>query len=125
MESKIKKAIRTKVKKSIESILVSGATKLIILGKIKHHSTYPYEIFKQLKTCPFTPVTKTSKSDVYNILNSLESKGLVKSESVLAGSKVQKKYSITPEGARITREAKKILIADVKNIKKLIYYEFQ
>ena len=125
MKSEIKKAIETKMKKSVESMLVSGATKLIILGKIKHHSTYPYEIFKQLKTCPFTPVTKTSKSDVYNILNALENRGLVKSEPILSGSKVQKKYSITPEGARITREAKKILISDVKNIKKLIAYEFQ
>lgn len=113
------------IEKHIDSTFVNGVTKLIILGKISHKSTYPYELFKQLKKHHFGPVTDISKSDVYNVLNALESRGLVRSESKLSGAKVQKKYSITPKGAKVAKEAKKILTNHLDDIKKLIAYEFQ
>lgn len=115
----------TWMEKYIDGTFISGATKLIILGKIKHRSTYPYELYKQLKAHHFSPIRKISKSDVYNTLNALENKGLVRSESRLSGSKVQKKYSITPKGARVAKEAKKILAEHLSDIKRLIAYEFQ
>ncbi len=109
----------------IDETFVNGVAKLIILGKVKHHSTYPYEIYKQLKKHHFGPVNCISKSGVYNILNSLEKNGLVSSEPTLFGSKVQKKYSITNDGKRVSSEAKVILTNHLNEIKKLINHEFK
>ncbi len=109
----------------IDETFVNGVAKLIILGKIRHHSTYPYEIYKQLRKHHFGPVKGISKSGIYNILNSLEKRGLVISESRLSGSKVQKKYSITNDGRRVSREAKIILTNHLNEIKRLINHEFK
>ena len=109
----------------IDSQFISGITKLIILGKIGKAGTHPYEIYKEIKDHPFAPIRGISKSDVYNTIKALETMGLISGKPGLVGSKVQKKYHLTKEGASVSRRAKKILSAHINDIKKLMAYEFR
>ena len=109
----------------IDRQFISGITKLIILGKIRKTGTHPYEIYKEIKDHPFAPIRGISKSDVYNTIKALETMGLISGKPGLVGSKMQKKYHLTKQGAEVSGRAKKILSAHLNDIKRLIAYEFK
>lgn len=108
----------------VDDAFKSGILKFVILNAVCRKSTYPYDLYKRLKKVNFGILKDINKSEVYNILNSLEGKGLVKGASHLTGSKVQKEYRITKSGYRAAMRSRKVMAKNVSNIKRLIKYEF-
>lgn len=113
------------VHRYIDNTFKSGILKFVVLNSLSRQSTYPYELFKKLKKVNFGVLKDIQKSEIYNTLNSLEAKGLVKGESRLSGSKVQKEYRITSRGMKVALRARKIMVRNVSSIKRLIAYEFE
>lgn len=113
------------IKKYIDERFVRGVTGLFIMASIKKKSTYPYALAKSLKGSKLEIFSGITKNDVYNILNSLEKKGYLKSMVVKGSSRSQKLYSITPGGRRVAEMAKKLLIKHIDATKKLIEKEFE
>jgi len=111
--------------KYIDNTFKSGILKFVILNSVSRQSTYPYELYKKLSKVNFGVLHDIQKSEVYNTLNSLEGKGLVKGESHLSGSKVQKEYKITPKGMKVAVRSRKVMAKNIQGIKKLIAYEFE
>lgn len=119
------KDIDLDVHKYIDSTFKNGILKFVILNAISKKSAYPYQLYRNLCKVNFGVLTNIKKSEVYNTLNSLESKGFVKGESRLSGSKVQKEYKITAKGSKVAVKARKVMAKNVGNIKRLIEYEFK
>ena len=113
------------IKKYIDEKFVRGVTGLFIIASIKKKSTYPYALVKSLKGSKMEMFSGITKNDVYNILNSLEKKGYLKSRVVKGFSRAQKLYSITPGGRRVAETEKKLLIRHIDATKKLIEEEFE
>ena len=109
----------------VDETFKGGILKFATLNMINKHHTYPYKLYKKMKTFHFGVLSHVEKSEVYNALNSLETKGLVKSRIHLKGSKVQKEYSLTPIGKKVLTRSRKAMLANLRNIKKLINYEFE
>ena len=117
--------IREEVHKYVDSTFKSGILKFIVLNALSKRSTYPYELYKRLRKVDFGMLRNVQKSEVYNVLNSLEAKGLVRSATHLIGAKVQKEYSATKEGRRVAVRSRKVMARNMMNVKRLIAYELE
>ena len=112
------------LRKYVDNTLRAGMKRLIVLHSIKKHRTYPYALLKVLKKSDHIVIRKITKSEIYNILNSLEKKGLVKGELKRVGQKMQKMYHITPSGNAVLLETKGIIVKYLHELKILIADEF-
>lgn len=88
--------------------VMKGIVSMIILNHVREKRVYPYALLKMFRKSPHMMMHTLGKSDIYNVFDSLEHKGLVRSRAVLVGSKVQKRYEITRKGASFLNEVRRI-----------------
>lgn len=112
----------------IDKEMRRGIAKVIMLSIIKHKKTYPYAILKVLKGIKLMHDERVldgmSKSDVYNLLSSLEKDGYITGKSTLVGKKVQKIYTTTKKGDSVVKNKDMIFNNMISSMKKLIKEEF-
>ena len=99
----------------IDNKLLTGIHTMIVLIHIEKKSTYPYALLKKFRGSRHPMLHSIDKNELYNILNSLEHRGFVKSRMVLAGSKAQKVYAITPKGDESARKFKRAFFTFIKS----------
>ena len=85
-----------------------GLINIWLLKMIEKKRTYPYALVKMLKASKSEMLRRLSRSDIYNTLNALEKRGLVRSRPVFSGEKMRKEYRLTPRGRRLIREAERV-----------------
>ncbi len=107
----------------IDRDMARGIAKLVILSQIKKNKTYPYALLRCIKGHPFLG-RFVSKSDVYNITTALEKDGYIKGNARVSGGKLQKIYTITPDGAEVVKNKDRIIRRTISDFKKLIKEEF-
>ena len=111
------------ISKTIESSLRNWMLKSIILNKVSRKESYPYDFYKKLKEADISLFKGVKKSEVYNVFNSLESKGLIKGEAKMSGKRMQRKYAITKKGARVNAMIRRKMKKNIENIKMLMDYD--
>ena len=108
------------VEEYINKAFFNGITRLMILREIMRGNDYPYGILKTLKVCHNLHVRKTTKNEIYNILNSMEKAGYVTSTPHLSGAKLQKQYKLTLKGRWLMRKASRVMVRNVRAVKRLM-----
>ena len=109
--------------KHIDSSLRNWMLKFVILNKVSRKEIYPYDLYKKLKETDIPVFKGIKKSEVYNVFNSLESKGLIKGEAKMSGKRMQKEYTITKKGSGVNAMIKKKMKKNIENIKMLVNYD--
>jgi DNA-binding PadR family transcriptional regulator len=86
---------------------------MILLAAIKEKPSYAYEIDKMLESKNMRDWLKIGVASVYQVLDRLEKKGLLKSKREREGRMpVRKRYSITDGGeAHLKKDVKKLLMS--------------
>jgi len=98
-------------------ILAPFVAKALVLRILKEKPAHGYEIAERISSILGR---KIAKSRVYNLLNTLETQGLVYSKWELAEGKARRIYYITDEGESFLEEAK----IRLKILKSVIDYIF-
>ncbi len=111
------------ISKHIDNSLRNWMLKFVILNRISRKESYPYDLYKKLREANLPVLNSVRKSEVYNVLNSLESIKLVEAELKVSGKRIQKKYHITKEGAAVNLKTKLKMKKNISNIKALMDYE--
>ncbi len=93
-----------------------GLINIWLLKIIGKHETYPYALVKACSKSRSKILKRFGKSDVYNALNALEKRGLVRSAARLRGARLRKEYRLTAKGRR--------LLYTVDKVRKQIMDEF-
>lgn len=105
-----------------------GIAKVIILSYIRQNKTYPYAVLKFLKSAKLmhghTEFENYTKSDIYNMIASLEKDGYIRSKTQMKGNKVQKIFSLTAKGESVVKNKDRIFVGMIKEMKRLIEEEF-
>ncbi len=109
----------------IDGTLKSGFAKIIILNSIRRKKTHPYALLKNLRERDYPIVGRMGKSEIYNILNALEKKGFVRSKAVMRGRVAQKRYELTPYGAKVANNSKRMISGFLAEARRLIEVEFE
>ncbi len=104
----------------IDKKILKGMHTMIVLTHIEKKSTYPYALLKRFRASRHPMLSGISKSELYNILGSLEHQGYVRGKVVLAGSKVQKVYSITPKGDDVAKSFRRVFFSFIRSASKII-----
>ena len=84
--------------------MLKNVHSIIVLVHVDAKSTYPYALLKRFRTSRHPMVSSIDKSELYNILNSLEHKGYVRSRTVRAGGKLQRVYVVTLKGGVLAKK---------------------
>lgn len=109
----------------VDETMKKGIVSAIVIHHIKKNKgTYPYALMKEFKKSRHPFLSAMDKSQVYNLLNTLEHDGFVKSKASLVGSKVQKVYSVTPKGSAYASSFMKIFSGFISSAKELVRREF-
>ncbi len=95
--------------------LLTNIHTMIVLVHIDKKSTYPYALLKKFSKSKHPLLNTIDKNEMYNILNSLEHRGYVKSRMILSNSKAQKVYSVTPKGDKIARSFRRAFFSFIKS----------
>lgn len=106
--------------RAFDAQLLSGVYKMIILHHMRGSGTYPYKLYKQLNEHLRPGMPRLSKSDLYNLVASLEKEGFIKSRAVHSGAVVHKYYTPTKKGAILVRNSRKIAIEAFEKVQQLI-----
>ncbi len=106
--------------KTFDSQLLSGVYKMIILYHMRGKGTYPYSLYKHLTEHMRPGMPKVSKSDLYNIVASLEREGFIKSKTVRNGAVVHKYYTLTERGSAVVKNSRKIAMEAFEKVRQLI-----
>lgn len=94
--------------------------KMMLLMKIKFGEVYTYGILKDFKKSGFVDFYGPSlKNDTYNTIKTLEKAGYIKVSSMLEGGRVKKYYILTKKGNAILSNAKKTMMAAMKEVNRL------
>lgn len=105
-----------------------GMAKMIILSYVRHNKTYPYAVLKFLRSVKLMHGQKEfeeyTKSDVYNIIATLEKDGYITSKAQMKGNKVEKVLTITKKGENVVKNKDMIFMGMIQQMKKLIKEEF-
>ncbi len=107
-----------------DSAFRRGIAKVIILNYLAKHKSHPYAILKGLKKVPSPAIARLSKSDIYNIISSLENEGYITSRVLLSGAKAKKIYTVTAKGGKVAHNSKRILLRHILAMKNLVKEEF-
>ncbi len=110
--------------KHIDSSFKRGVAKVVILNYLRKQKAHPYAILTALKRIPSPIMKDLSKSDVYNLISSLENDGFITARVMLSGAKAKKVYSVTAKGTKVARGARRVLLGHVIAMKKLLKEEF-
>ncbi len=100
--------------------MLKNVRTVIVLMHIEKKSTHPYALLKRFRASRHPMMRSVDKSELYNLLNSLEHKGYVRSRMVLAGNKVQKVYRLTPKGKALAKEFRRMFFKFTKEASSLI-----
>jgi DNA-binding PadR family transcriptional regulator len=105
-----------------------GMLKIMILGYVRKHRTYPYQLLKAIRSLTAlhgnNMCRHLTKNDVYNLTNSLENAGYLKSKVVLNGNKAKKVFTLTRRGKTVVKNKDKIISYMVVEMKRLAKEEF-
>lgn len=107
-----------------DSVMMKGILKIRVLMSVENKSCYPYSLLKTFKKSKHPIESGTNKSEVYNMLGSLEKQGLVRSKQAIVGSRMQRTYSITEKGRRSLKTFKSKFSAFMAEMRSLIKSEF-
>jgi len=98
--------------------------KLIILKKVERGRTYSYALIKEISRNRHigSLMNKPSeiKNEVYNQVNALEKRGMIKTEAVIEGGRLKKYYKLTSKGSYAINFIEKSFEDAKKNIIKLL-----
>ena len=119
----VQNPLEERIRKTVESSLRNWMLKSIILNKVSRKESYPYDFYKKLKEADISLFKGVKKSEVYNVFNSLESKGLIKGEAKMSGKRMQREYAITKKGARVNAMIRRKMKKNIENIKMLMDYD--
>lgn len=101
------------------SELIKGTLKTIVLKMLSDNNRmYGYEITQKVKEMTFDKIQITEGA-LYPTLHSLESEGLVTTETEYIGKRVRKYYRLSPSGKMKTQERVSEL-ADFMNTMKFL-----
>jgi DNA-binding PadR family transcriptional regulator len=113
---------------SIDKGMKKGILKVMVLSYIATKKTYPYALLKKMNE--FTSIHAghsafgdITKSDMYNIVSSLEKGGFVRSRTQLKGNKVQKMFAITTKGNAVIKNKNRIIGNMIKELTMLVKEE--
>jgi DNA-binding PadR family transcriptional regulator len=110
--------------KRFDAAMTHGALKLIVLAHFRDGGTYPYAMLKHFKSSGHRRLAGMGKSEIYNIINSLEKEGFVSHRVVKKGTQSQKHYALTPKGRKVLGTSKQIMIRAMGDFRKLVKSEF-
>ena len=113
---------------SIDKGMRKGILKVMVLSHIAARKTYPYALLKRMNDisgmhaghAAFSDITK---SDMYNIVSSLQKEGFIRSKTRLTGNRVQKIFSITPKGSSVIKNKNRIIGNMIKELTMLVKEE--
>ena len=89
---------------SYSSELIKGTLKTIVMKLLADHKKmYGYEITQKVKELKLDKIQITEGA-LYTKLHSLESEGLVTTETEFIGKRVRKYYRLSPSGKNKTKE---------------------
>ncbi|MDE1857329.1 MAG: PadR family transcriptional regulator [Candidatus Micrarchaeota archaeon] len=108
----------------IDDNLRKGIANVIVLKQLQRDKTYPYAMLKKFRQSKHRIMQDITKSDIYNILNSLEKEGFVKSRVVSGGPRPQRSYTLTKKGRRVVLRAGRILRDMITSMRALVLSEF-
>ncbi len=108
------------MEKVFDAQMLSGVYKIIILHHMKGSGTYPYKLYKHLNEHLRPGMQKVSKSDLYNLVASLEKGGFIRSRTIHTGAVVHKHYTLTKKGASIVKNSRGILMDALGKVQQLI-----
>jgi len=98
--------------------------KLMVLRRIKAGRAYSYAIIKELGNEHLSMFLKKDtgsvKNDVYNTISVLERSGYIKLSRAAASDGGKKYYRITPKGSTVLTESKRLFLASMKELMKII-----
>jgi len=109
----------------LDALLKQGLLKITVMAHLRRHGAYPYEMLKHFKSAGFPGFSKLKKSDIYNVIKSLEDDGFVKYSVVMDGARMQKRYQLTAKGAKVMKASKRIGLKALADIRRLIESEFK
>ncbi len=109
-----------------DKAMKNGVIKIMILGYIKAHKTYPYKLLGVIKSAKLVHGYKITitKNDIYNLTSALEKAGYIKGKTTLKGNKAQKVFTITKRGESVVENKNKIFMAMIDDLRKLAKAEF-
>ncbi len=110
--------------KKFDAAMMHGALKLIVLAHLRDSGTYPYAMLKHFKGSGHSFLAGMGKSEMYNIINSLEKEGFVSYRIVKKGARSQKHYALTPKGRKVIGTSKQIMTRAMGDFRKLVKSEF-
>jgi DNA-binding PadR family transcriptional regulator len=85
---------------------------------------YPYAMLKHFRSSGQHFLSEMEKSEMYNMIKSLEKEGFVTYRIVKKGARSQKHYVLTPKGRKILGTSKLILTRAMDEFRKLVKSEF-
>jgi DNA-binding PadR family transcriptional regulator len=110
--------------KRLDAAMTHGALKLIVLAHIRESGAYPYAILKHFRASGHSRLARMGKSEMYNIINSLEREGFVSHRIVRKGARSQKHYALTPKGRKVLSTSKQIMTRAMGDFRRLVKSEF-
>lgn len=110
--------------KRLDAAMMHGALKFIVLAHISDSGAYPYALLKHFRDSGHSRFAHIGKSEMYNIINSLEKEGFVSHRVVKKGARLQKHYALTPKGRKVLSTSKQILTRAMDDFRKLVKSEF-
>ena len=116
--------VEPSINKYWDSVMMKGILKIRVLMSVEKSNRYPYALLKCFKKSKHPIESGANKSEVYNILSSLEKQGFVRSKQVIVRSRLQRVYSITDKGKRSLKTFKSKFSGFMTEIRSLIKSEF-
>lgn len=111
-------------KQKFDELLKPRLLKIAILVHLGKQGMHPYAMLKHFKNEGWPGFSKLKKSDVYNVIKSLEDEGFIKYRTVKSGARVQKRYELTAKGTRVMKSSKKIISKAFADMRSLLESEF-
>jgi DNA-binding PadR family transcriptional regulator len=99
--------------------------KIMVMGHLKRHGAYPYAMLKHFKSVGWPGLSKLKKSDIYNVINSLEEEGFVRYSVFMDGARMHKRYRLTAKGMKVMKASKRIGLRALADVRRLIESEFR
>ncbi len=106
--------------RAFDARMLSGVYKIVILHHMKGKGMYPYRLYKQFSSHVRPGMPKLSKSDLYNLVTSLEKEGFIRGKAERSGAVVHKYYTTTKKGAVLVKNSKKIVAEAFGKMQQLI-----
>lgn len=94
--------------------------KIRVLTRVKKSSLNAYGILKEMsanrRSFRFFKNKEKMRNDLYNTIKSLDKSGFIKSTQKTENGRIKQYYKITPKGTSALKSAKKIFMANLKEL---------